>query len=51
MEKKDYLKYKNRERQDQVRLQKSIYNNKAVAFANTDKACLAFNETEMELFD
>ena len=51
MDKKDYLKYKNRERQDQVRLQKSIYNNKAVALTNTDKACLALNETEMELFD
>ena len=51
MDKKDYLKYKNRERQDQVRLQKSIYNDKAMTFTNTDKACLTLNESEMELFD
>ena len=50
MDKKDYLKYKNKERQDQVRLQKSISSNK-VTFANTDKACLSLDETEMELFD
>lgn len=46
MDKKDYLKYKNREQQDQSRLQKEIDKNKKepMATSKTIKACFAADE-------
>ena len=47
MDKKDYLEYKNMERQDQIRLQKDIYNNnkKTVTIPVPVAACFTTKET------
>lgn len=51
MDKKDYLKYKKMERQDQIRLQKAIYKNKnkPVTIPDSVTACLAVNETFIKI--
>ena len=46
MDKKDYLKYKKMERQDQIRLQKEIYKNekKPVTIQDSVTVCTAINK-------
>lgn len=53
MDKKDYLKYKKMERQDQVRLQKVIYKNekKPVTIPASVTDCFSVDETLIDLFD
>ena len=42
--KQDYLKYKNREHQDQIRLQKEMYKNNPLPIPESVTSCLAINE-------
>lgn len=44
MDKTDYLKYKNMERKDQVRLQKAIYENSPVTIPDSVTTCVAVNQ-------
>ena len=45
MDKKDYLKYKKMEREDQIRLQKEIYKNKLVTASDPVADCSTVNKT------